>query len=218
MFDRFDILEAWHLFLSQYHEGQSSEKYARLSKLSAYFEPRPKLSFSTLSENAQQIYLDLIEEEEDIDPERVIGDGYSQHWYRMWVCACAPQVVYIQANYFGDALETLMDWCDDHCIGAFVGVGEPELREAAEDLTCNEQDVAIILANIKNDVIGDVEAKVIEAAEADISMVGHTTLENWDYKKNGMPGIPSWAWGGDDVEPAIAALLNRIVEENECYE
>ena len=55
-FDRFDIAEAWFLWLSEHHDGQYSARYARLSKLSRSFSPRPSLSVSTLSENGRAIY------------------------------------------------------------------------------------------------------------------------------------------------------------------
>lgn len=59
-FDRFDILEAWYLYLSHTHDGQGSEAYARLSKMSTYFSPRPSLSVHTLSENGRLIYDQLV--------------------------------------------------------------------------------------------------------------------------------------------------------------
>ena len=55
-FDRFDIVEAYYLALAHCHSGQWSREYARLSKLSRYFRPRPSLSVETLSENAREIY------------------------------------------------------------------------------------------------------------------------------------------------------------------
>lgn len=63
-FDRMDILEAYYLFFSQYHEGQWSEKYSRLSNLLSYFSPRPGLmGREQLTENGQAIYDRLVEEE-----------------------------------------------------------------------------------------------------------------------------------------------------------
>jgi len=58
-FDRFDICEAWYLYLCDYHGGQWSKEYNRLSRMTAYFKPRNNLSFGTLSENAQDIYREL---------------------------------------------------------------------------------------------------------------------------------------------------------------
>jgi len=58
-FDRFDVCEAYYLWLSHNHAGQWSDEYARLCKLSSYFTPRPSLSYDTLSDNAQHIYDNL---------------------------------------------------------------------------------------------------------------------------------------------------------------
>ena len=59
-FNRFDICDAYYLFFSDYHEGQGSDKYARLSRMLEYFKPSPMLSYDNMSENAQVIYDDLV--------------------------------------------------------------------------------------------------------------------------------------------------------------
>lgn len=58
-FDRFDIVEAYYLYFVDYHGGQWSREYARLSRMTRYFKPRQSLSYDTLSENAQEIYNSL---------------------------------------------------------------------------------------------------------------------------------------------------------------
>jgi len=55
-FDRFDIVEAWYLALSDCHSGQFSEEYRRLCKILTYFKPSPMLCVDNLSENAREIY------------------------------------------------------------------------------------------------------------------------------------------------------------------
>lgn len=60
MFDRFDIVEAYYLFFCHYHEGQASRKYERLSRMYRYFKPSPMLNMNTLSENAKNIYAELV--------------------------------------------------------------------------------------------------------------------------------------------------------------
>jgi len=77
-FDRFDIAEAYFLFFCHCHEGQASEKYRRLSRLSRYFKPRPSLSVETLSENGREIYEALIQKEES----RILGSrrSFSSHF------------------------------------------------------------------------------------------------------------------------------------------
>lgn len=62
--DRFDIVEAHYLFCGDYHSGQASELYRRLSRMSRYFKPRLNLAVETLSENARAIYDALAEAEE----------------------------------------------------------------------------------------------------------------------------------------------------------
>ena len=59
-FDRFDICEAWYLWLSENHEGQWSDKYRRLCQLLSSFTPRPGLcDDGDLTENGQDIYRGL---------------------------------------------------------------------------------------------------------------------------------------------------------------
>ena len=58
-FDRFDICEAYFLYFTEAHEGQTSDKYARLSHMLSYFNPSPVLKYETLTENGQAIYDNL---------------------------------------------------------------------------------------------------------------------------------------------------------------
>ena len=58
---RFDICEAWYLYASQYHSGQGSKLYAKLSQLARIkFRPSPILKFKTLSPNGKEIYHALL--------------------------------------------------------------------------------------------------------------------------------------------------------------
>lgn len=68
-FDRFDIVEAHYLYYSHYHEGQWSDKYKRLCRIltKLRFKPRPNLSYHTLSENGQAIYVNLGGKVDDYD-------------------------------------------------------------------------------------------------------------------------------------------------------
>jgi hypothetical protein len=60
-FDRFDIVSAHHLFWSEYHGGQFSRGYERLSKISAMrFDPGALFTgWNSLSDNAKEIYRNL---------------------------------------------------------------------------------------------------------------------------------------------------------------
>lgn len=78
MADRFDIAEAWYVYLVQYNEGQASDKYARLSKLLSSFSPRPSLSsWEDLTGEGQEVYAAIIDKHEGgFDMEVAIyGDG-----------------------------------------------------------------------------------------------------------------------------------------------
>jgi hypothetical protein len=55
-FNRFDIVEAWYLYLSDNHSGQFSPEYKRLCAILEYFRPSPLLRYETLSDNAREIY------------------------------------------------------------------------------------------------------------------------------------------------------------------
>ena len=59
-FDRFDVCEAWFLFLCHTHGGQGTPEYARLCRLLEYFTPGPMLTAETLGDNARAIYDDLV--------------------------------------------------------------------------------------------------------------------------------------------------------------
>ena len=61
-FDRFDIVEAYYVFFCDWHGGQSSDFYRRLSNMYSYFKPRMDLNGrESLSENGQEIYDNLCE-------------------------------------------------------------------------------------------------------------------------------------------------------------
>lgn len=63
MRDRFDVLEAWYLYLCHHHEGQGSEKYRRLCKMEEYFRPRLNLRYENLTDEGKEIYDRLVEEQ-----------------------------------------------------------------------------------------------------------------------------------------------------------
>ena len=59
-YDRFNICEAWFLFLCHTHGGQWSPEYARLCRLLKHFSPSPLLSVESLGDNARAIYDNLM--------------------------------------------------------------------------------------------------------------------------------------------------------------
>jgi hypothetical protein len=61
-FDKFDIVEAHYWFCADYHSGQRSILYERLSRIGEYYSPSPlHRGFDCLSENAKEIYKQLEE-------------------------------------------------------------------------------------------------------------------------------------------------------------
>ena len=60
-FNRFDICEAYYLFFTNYHQGQGSDFYQRLSGMLDYFKPAICLSYDSLTENGQIIYDNLVD-------------------------------------------------------------------------------------------------------------------------------------------------------------
>ncbi len=62
IFDRFDIVQAYYHFFNDYHEGQYSRKYQRLSKILSYYQPSlTDEHAANMSENAREIYNQLVE-------------------------------------------------------------------------------------------------------------------------------------------------------------
>jgi hypothetical protein len=60
-FDRFDIVSAHYAFCADYHSGQYSELYAKLSRISNYFRPGMAWNgYESLTENGQVIYKNLV--------------------------------------------------------------------------------------------------------------------------------------------------------------
>jgi hypothetical protein len=213
MFNRFDIMEVWHLFLSCY--PRSNKRRKRLSKLQGYFSPRPDLSFKTLSDNGQCAYLALLKIELPELSEYPIVDSYFDRdsWYHMWI---NEENVYIRAKSFDDAQDALMDWCDHpDRIGHFTGITHEDIAECGPTYGYSPKE---ILAKIDADQWGEdsVLEQCRQAAEADMSMVNHTTLEHWDYKNKGMPGFLSWEWGGCQMtELTECSILNQRADEEE---
>ena len=62
-FDRFDVVEAWYIFLCQWHDGNGEgwASYGRLSRLLQYFRPSRMLTDEDdLSENGRLIFDQLV--------------------------------------------------------------------------------------------------------------------------------------------------------------
>jgi hypothetical protein len=59
--DRYDIVEAYYAFYTDYHGGKSSSEYIRLCHILTYFKPSPLFKgYESLSENGKEIYDNLV--------------------------------------------------------------------------------------------------------------------------------------------------------------
>ena len=61
-YSRWDIVEGWYWFLTDYHEGQWSQKYIRLSFLQRIYQPSI-LAFGPQTEQSQAVYDSLVQHE-----------------------------------------------------------------------------------------------------------------------------------------------------------
>lgn len=115
--------------------------------------------------------------------------------YRFWFGQIGTTIVYAWGDHLESAFEAAVEWLDDNdYAGFFTDVAEAELKEAAEaegipwnpewsDPRWSDWDDPQFL-------------KVVEAAEADLTQIGHTTLKHGQY-------LVSYEWGVDDVtDPA----------------
>ncbi len=60
-FDRFDIVEAYHLYYTYHYSGMFDPNYARRCGIENYFQPSRNHSYESLTENGQMIYDNLVE-------------------------------------------------------------------------------------------------------------------------------------------------------------
>lgn len=60
-FNKLDICAAYYLYGSMYHTGQGSKEYAYMGRaVNAGFKPGYSFSFASLSDNAKEIYHNLV--------------------------------------------------------------------------------------------------------------------------------------------------------------
>jgi hypothetical protein len=63
-FNRFDVCQAWYIFASEWHGGQSSRLYLVFGRLARLrFNPGPMLSRDSLTDNGRAILANLIRRE-----------------------------------------------------------------------------------------------------------------------------------------------------------
>ena len=79
--------------------------------------------------------------------------------------------VFVWADSLDSAWEVAVDWLDDQGFaGIFTTISDEDLASAAEDLG--------VAWPTEDD---DQRQQVYEAAETDLTMVSHTTLQNWPW-------------------------------------
>jgi hypothetical protein len=97
-----------------------------------------------------------------------------------------------------DGLEACQEWLDDNAPGLLHTVSEEDYADAAKEL-------GLEWPSEDEDIV----SKVTEQAEADMTMVGHTTLEHGNC-------IPSWEWHVRDLDAAeLATLMHRFCRDCE---
>ena len=61
---RWDIIEAYYWFFTHYHEGQGSDKYRRLCRMSQYYTPGRMANRPDPDSPAEELYNELASREE----------------------------------------------------------------------------------------------------------------------------------------------------------
>lgn len=121
--------------------------------------------------------------------------------YRMWFGETGTTFVYVWADSFESAFEESVEWIDDNAPGHLINLNESDLRAAAKD-------EGIAWQTDWPDWDDRKFQKVVEAAETDLTSIGHTTLKHGQY-------VASWEWGGDDITSPeeYEEIVERSYEE-----
>jgi hypothetical protein len=96
--------------------------------------------------------------------------------------------LYVWADHLEDAFEEAVEWLDENAPGHLINLTTADLKEAAKDEGITWQ------SHWPDWGDPDFE-KVIERAEADLTLIGHTTLKHGQY-------VASWEWTGHEVDHA----------------
>lgn len=122
--------------------------------------------------------------------------SYRTSLYCMWAGAYGDTRVYIWANSFEDAFEHLTEWLDDNAPGLLCKI---DWDQTASDHGYEDWDAAYKALGE-----GDELDALVQEAETDLSIVGHTTLKNGD-------AIASWEWGGNEVTDEALVEAVRLL-------
>lgn len=117
---------------------------------------------------------------------------------------------------FERAVEALDDW---GLCGFFTTLDEGDLRSAAEDAGYSEEDIDEMASS------KEWADDVIEAAEVDLTVIGHTSLTNCEKTLGGGPlYIPSYEWfvrevdDAEEIEQVYAASYDATHDEDEEWD
>lgn len=126
---------------------------------------------------------------EVLSSRELFGSPNKWRLFEMWFGQVGTTTVHVWAESFDDAFEEAVEYLDDQGMcGYFVDLDDGDLREAARDLGY-EWDPDWPDWNDRR------WQRVVERAEADLTVIGHTTLKCGRY-------VPSYEWGGEEVPPS----------------
>lgn len=138
--------------------------------------------------------------------------------FLMWFGQSGTTHVYVWADGFESAFEEAVEWLDDQGFcGFFTTLTRRDFEMTAEDLGWDDIRFRRAWKEIETGRIDSGDAtKLLEKTEADLTIIGHTTLRNCEKKLKGGPlYVPSYEWGGDEVasERDIKEVTLRSIEE-----
>lgn len=130
------------------------------------------------------------------------GNYDRKQLFLMWAGQTGTRRGYVWADHLEDAFEEWVEYLDENAPGLLVSPDEFNelLDEAAREKGFDswaDAEAKWLAKNGKhagwsNDMASDY-SEIIEAAEADLTLIGHTTL------KSGAMHIAGHEWGGDDI-------------------
>lgn len=133
---------------------------------------------------------------------RVIGDSDASTGFRFGFGAYGCTVLYVLKEHLEDALEEALEWLDDNAPGVLSTVGPDDYKRAAQELGVTWEPEEMSDADTY---------RVVQAAEADMVMVTHTTLKNGNC-------IPAWEVSYDELDASTLATARSALIEQENAE
>jgi len=132
--------------------------------------------------------------------ERFAETRYARHGSGLWEFqfgAYGDTHLYVWADGMGSGFEIAVEWLDDHAPGMLTMVSEEDYQQAAEELG-------------KVWDPSDPDDEIMQTAEADMTMIGHTTLKHGN-------AVASWEWTVREVTTSAAFPSdewNEVVERS----